>query len=44
LGGVRALSTLGFVPAFTWGNVRLAEEMAGHLGYEKHDPAGRGSG
>ena len=22
----------------------LAEEMAGHLGYEKHDPAGRGSG
>src|SRR6266487_340674 len=22
----------------------LAEEMTGHLGYEKHDPAGRGSG
>src|SRR6266480_4147397 len=22
----------------------LAEEMSGHLGYEKHDPAGRGSG
>jgi putative transposase len=22
----------------------LAEEMIGHLGYEKHDPAGRGSG
>jgi putative transposase len=22
----------------------LAEEMPGHLGYEKHDPAGRGSG
>ena len=21
----------------------LAEEMTGHLGYEKHDPAGRGS-
>jgi transposase-like protein len=22
----------------------LAEEMTGHLGYDKHDPAGRGSG
>src|SRR5436190_23713896 len=22
----------------------LKEEMTGHLGYEKHDPAGRGSG
>ena len=22
----------------------LAEEMAGHLGFDKHDPAGRGSG
>ena len=22
----------------------LAEEMTGHLGYEKHDPAGRGAG
>jgi transposase-like protein len=22
----------------------LAEDMAGHLGYDKHDPAGRGSG
>jgi putative transposase len=22
----------------------LVEEMTGHLGYEKHDPAGRGSG
>jgi hypothetical protein len=22
----------------------LTEEMTGHLGYEKHDPAGRGSG
>jgi transposase-like protein len=22
----------------------LAEEMTGHLGYERHDPAGRGSG
>ena len=22
----------------------LAEEMTGHLGYEKHDPTGRGSG
>src|SRR5213083_360175 len=22
----------------------LAEEMTGHLGYEKHDPAGRGPG
>jgi putative transposase len=22
----------------------LAEEMTSHLGYEKHDPAGRGSG
>src|SRR6202034_4438503 len=22
----------------------LAEEMTGHLGYEKHNPAGRGSG
>jgi putative transposase len=22
----------------------LAEEVTGHLGYEKHDPAGRGSG
>jgi putative transposase len=22
----------------------LAGEMTGHLGYEKHDPAGRGSG
>jgi putative transposase len=22
----------------------LAEEMTEHLGYEKHDPAGRGSG
>ena len=22
----------------------LAEEMTGHLGYEKHDPAGRGRG
>jgi hypothetical protein len=22
----------------------LAEEMTGHLGYEKHDPVGRGSG
>jgi hypothetical protein len=22
----------------------LAQEMTGHLGYEKHDPAGRGSG
>ena len=22
----------------------LAEELTGHLGYEKHDPAGRGSG
>ena len=22
----------------------LAEEMTGHLGYAKHDPAGRGSG
>jgi putative transposase len=22
----------------------LGEEMTGHLGYDKHDPAGRGSG
>ena len=22
----------------------LAEEMTGHLGYDEHDPAGRGSG
>jgi hypothetical protein len=42
-GGVRAPSTLGsFLRSFTWGNVWLAEEMTGHLGYQKHDPAGRG--
>jgi hypothetical protein len=43
-GGVRAPSTLGsFLRSFTWGNVWLAGAMTGHLGYEKHDPAGRGS-
>jgi hypothetical protein len=32
----------GFVPALVHlGNVWLAEEMTGHLGYEKHDPGGQ---
>jgi hypothetical protein len=41
-GGVRAPSTLGsFLRSFTRGDVWVAEEMTGHLGFEKHDPAGR---
>src|SRR6266704_1347559 len=35
----------GLVPALVHpGNVWLAEETTGHLGHEKHDPAGPGSG
>jgi hypothetical protein len=41
-GGVWAPSALGLVPALVHlGDAWLAEEMTGHLGYDKHDPAGR---
>ena len=44
-GGVRGAVTLGsFLRSFTPGNVWLAEAMTGHLGHEKHDRPGGGSG
>ena len=44
--GVELLGPDGLLPQVTKAALEraLAEEMTGHLGYEKHDPAGRGSG
>ena len=44
--GVELLGTDGLLSQVTKAVLEraLAEEMTGHLGYEKHDPAGRGSG
>jgi transposase-like protein len=45
-GGVELLGPDGLLSQVTKSVLEraLAEEMTGHLGYEKHDPAGRGSG
>jgi transposase-like protein len=45
-GGVELLGPDGLLSQVTKAVLEraLAEEMTGHLGYEKHDPAGRGSG
>ncbi len=45
-GGVDLLGSDGLMSQVTKSVLEraLAEEMTGHLGYEKHDPAGRGSG
>ncbi len=45
-GGVELLGPDGLLSQVTRAVLEraLAEEMTGHLGYEKHDPAGRGSG
>jgi transposase-like protein len=45
-GGVELLGPDGLLSRVTKAVLEraLAEEMTGHLGYEKHDPAGRGSG
>jgi hypothetical protein len=45
-GGAELLSLDGLLSQVTEAVLEraLAEEMTGHLGYEKHDPAGRGSG
>ncbi len=45
-GGVELLGPGGLLSEMTKAVLEraLAEEMTGHLGYEKHDPAGRGSG
>jgi putative transposase len=45
-GGVELLGPEGLLSQVTRAVLEraLAEEMTGHLGYEKHDPAGRGSG
>ncbi len=45
-GGVELLGSDGLLSQVTKSVLEraLAEEMTGHLGYEKHDPAGRGSG
>src|SRR5262249_55874859 len=44
--GVELLGPDGLLSQVTKAELEraLAEEMTGHLGYEKHDPAGRGSG
>jgi transposase-like protein len=44
-GGVELLGPDGLLSQVTKAVLEraLAEEMIGHLGYEKHDPAGRGS-
>src|SRR6476646_3037513 len=44
-GGVELLGPDGLLSQVTRAELEraLAEEMTGHLGYEKHDPAGRGS-
>jgi len=44
--GVEALGPDGLLSQVTKAVLEraLAEELTGHLGYEKHDPAGRGSG
>src|SRR5215470_77985 len=45
-GGVELLGPDGLLSQVTKAVLEraLAEEMTGHLGYDKHDPAGRGSG
>jgi putative transposase len=45
-GGVELLGPDGLLSQVTRAVLEraLAEEMTGHLGYDKHDPAGRGSG
>jgi transposase-like protein len=45
-GGVELLGPDGLLSQLTKAVLEraLAEEMTGHLGYDKHDPAGRGSG
>ncbi len=45
-GGVGLLGPDGLLAQVTRSVLEraLAEELTGHLGYEKHDPAGRGSG
>src|SRR6202451_809149 len=45
-GGVELLGPDGLLSQVTKAVLEraLAEEMTQHLGYEKHDPAGRGSG
>ena len=45
-GGVKLLAPDGLLSRVTKAVLEraLAEEMTGHLRYEKHDPAGRGSG
>jgi putative transposase len=45
-GGVELLGPDGLLSQVTKAVLEraLAEEMSGHLGYEKHDPAGRGTG
>jgi Transposase, Mutator family len=45
-GGVELLGPDGLLSQVTKAVLEraLAEEMTAHLGYEKHDPAGRGSG
>jgi hypothetical protein len=45
-GGVELLGPDGLLSQVTKAVLEraLAEEMTGHLGYEKYDPAGRGSG